>query len=106
MKGIIILCLATFTVISCNKFDGLPECIQSKIEESKDKDLRAVKKFVIGAEDMYFFNTGATEYDGAEFIYNSSCDTVCLFCGFCGIKECLTQFPEYNSEEWEIVWKK
>lgn len=104
-----ILIIVIFTIlISCTKnADDISECMEAKIESFKsDKEARAVYKISFNDEFHYWFHTGAIEYDGAEYIYDSNCKEACYYCGFCIPKECIKSYPEYRSEKWELVWKK
>ena len=83
--------------------DGkLPDCIQQRINISSKPLYLTVNMQKVNGECHYWLNTGAMAFDGAEYIVNDQCDTVCFYCGFCIPPDCS---KEYSSEDWEVIWK-
>jgi hypothetical protein len=109
MHKVLFLTLILSILISCtkNSENDISECMKEKIETFQiDKEARAVYKIKLNDEFHYWFHTGAVEYDGAEFIFDSNCKQICFYCGFCIPSDCIKKYPEYLSEKWEVVWKK
>ena len=88
---------------------GTPECIKEKIDAyAADSSLFFIRvyKTAIDNGEHFWFNTKAVQIDGAEFILNEQCDTVCGYCGECVPADCIDDYPGYGSDEWELVWEK
>ena len=107
MKHIILLLILAFFFASCckkddNSINEIPQCIKDNYQLSSNSEL-VVKQWEKDGTVFYFFNTGAVAYDGAESIFNASCENVCGYCGFCIEKDCINDFPEYNSSDWVKV---
>jgi len=104
----LIFLLAIFGFFSCtkNKLPGeeLPDCISNIIYSGEDNGtLKTIRRQWIRDEFHYWLNTDFMHFDGAEYIVNASCDTVCLLCGECFPPACM---DEYDMNEWVIVWEK
>ena len=112
MKNYLFLSVFCILVFSCGDDDtasGTPDCIQEKIDEyAANESLApiAVYKTTIGDEEHFWFNTEAVHVDGAEFILNAQCDTICGYCGECIPADCISEYPAYGDDEWEFVWEK
>lgn len=94
-----------FIFIACSKDEvktGIPDCI-GNILEKESANLLTVQRIEVDGDFHYWLNTGASIYDGPEYIVNSSCDTVCVFC-FC--KPVPSCHEAYQNEQWEIIWSK
>ena len=105
MRHIIFLLILTISAC-CDKDDStqkeIPQCIKNSYDVSSASNL-IVKQWEKNGEVYYFFNTGAVTWDGAEKIYNSKCEEVCYYCGFCEKTDCIDDFPAYNSSDWVKV---
>ncbi len=107
MKKILILSLLLAAFAACKKDDlpsGTPECIKDKVKEfSKLEGPRKVQLAIVNGEDQYWFNDGATAFDGAEYIYDAACEQTCFFCGFCIPPACTA---DYDNVEWTVIWEQ
>ena len=103
-KTSLLVFMAIAFFAACKKDDcssgGNPGCIDDIIQSQSDH-LLAIKRMDVGGEYHYWLNTGDNAWDGAEYIVNESCDTVCVFC-FCPYDPCL---DAYQSGEWEVIWE-
>lgn len=81
----------------------IPGCVQDIIDEggSQFETLKTVKSQSIDGTIHYWLNTDARHVDGPEYIVNMSCDTICSYCGFCVLPDCI---DSYNEEEWQEIW--
>lgn len=80
-----------------------PVCIQEIIINPElSTDLKRIRTQAVNDEIHYWLNTEFIESDGEEFIVNSSCDTICSFCGFCLPAACT---EDYDSE-WTTIWER
>lgn len=104
MKPILLLIILTLAAC-CDKEDPnqneIPQCIKDNYLVSSNSNL-VVKQWVNNGKVYYFFNTGASAFDGPEYIYNSKCEIVCTFCGEC-FQECWKDYPSADSEDWVKV---
>jgi hypothetical protein len=103
---ILILAIYLHIASCCHEAEYQPStCMLEKIETFKsDAAAKAVYSYVLDNEVYFWFNTDATFYDGAEYIYGNDCNQACYFCGECSPPECTQDFP-YDKSKWEIVWK-
>lgn len=102
----IILSLFLFFIASCTKAasSDLPECIVELLEdEIASAAIKTVRKQKKGGEVYYWLNTDGRHIDGMELLVNSSCQTLCVFCGECLQPECAVDQTE---EDWEVIWEK
>jgi hypothetical protein len=82
---------------------NLPVCIQNMVEDTTaSASLKTIRSQNVKGELHYWLNTDARTYDGAEYIVNEDCDTVCAIGGFRPPMECA---GNYN-DDWKIVWQK
>ncbi|HRI01335.1 MAG TPA: hypothetical protein PK006_09825 [Saprospiraceae bacterium] len=80
----------------------LPDCIQSIIIDPKASvGLKTVQAQKVNGNVHYWLNTDLTHVDGAEYIINNQCDTVCYFCGECQIPDCSKKY----TSNWVLIWK-
>ena len=104
MKYILLLLVLAMTSC-CDKEEPnqieIPQCIKDNYLVSSNSNLK-VKQWKKDGKVFYFFNTGASAFDGPEYIYNSSCEVVCTYCGEC-FQECWKDFPTSESEDWVKV---
>jgi hypothetical protein len=108
MKNLLLL-FATILLLSCNKSNtdnplntDLPQCIAELIEDtSLVPIIQTVKQQQIDDAFHYWLNTDAVHYDGAEYIVNATCDTLCYYCGECLFPVCT---DVYNNDDWQIIW--
>lgn len=91
-------------VDSCEKGNDLPHCIQETInkDSSSYAPILSVQRQKIDGDYHYWLNTDARHYDGSEAIVNTSCDTVCWFCGFCVQPACIEKY----ATTWDTIWTK
>jgi hypothetical protein len=88
---------------SCSKDSELPDCIEKLTDDPDQTELiEKVRSQTLNGEVYYWLNTGAVAYDGAEYIVNNSCDTICYFCGFCLPPDCGVS-PQ---DDWETIWER
>jgi hypothetical protein len=100
----IIFCLS---LSACGKQDDrvdgkMPDCIQKIIDISSQQPFLTVKMQKVDGECYYWLNTGASAWDGVEYIVNSHCDTICEMGGFRSPAGCLSK---YDFDKWKIVWQ-
>ena len=104
MKHIIFLFILALAAC-CDKEEFsqtvIPQCIKDNYVASSNSNL-IVKQWEKNGQVFYFFNTGASTIDAPEYIYNSNCEEVCIYCGEC-FHECWKDFPTIDSEEWVKV---
>jgi hypothetical protein len=87
--------------MSCHKDKcdtDLPACIDTDQIKSVVKTIRTQ---TVNGERHYWLNTDFNQFDGAEFIVNQNCDTVCVFCGECNPPPCTLN---YKYEAWKQIW--
>jgi hypothetical protein len=94
-----------FFIFSCKKTDTstpqLPDCIKKIIANDQGTEkLKTIRVRKMGNELQYWLNTDARFYDGAEYIVNNSCDTVCRIGGFFPVSALCA------GDDWEEIWKK
>ncbi len=102
------LLLTFFVACHCDddtETQTIPQCVEALYEpgSAQDTNLLSVQKMEINGEYHYWLNNGSMAFDGAEFVINEACDTVCFLCGFCGPPDCMS---DYENGEWEIIWEK
>ncbi len=105
MRALYLICIILF-FFSCNKSDlnNVPPCIREIVrDDSQDGKIKTVQAQAVNGEIHFWINTDARHYDGSEIIVNSTCQTVCGYCGECVQGECADL---YIYEDWEIVWEK
>jgi len=94
-----LICLLSFSCKKESKVE-VPRCILEIIEA--DERVIGVSIQEVDGELNYFVSTGATAYDGFEYIYNSNCDTLCSYGGFAPLLDCLDVYVE----DWISIWPK
>lgn len=104
-----LLLLLLFTSCACKKreeaLSNLPACLQTLVaDQQQSVGLETIRVQKIKGEKHYWLNTDARHLDGAEYIVNASCDTVCLICTECGPPECMKKYGA--EEDWKIIWRK
>ncbi len=102
------LLICVLLITSCEKnnncCDQLPDCINEMINRAGDSPpLVSVKMQKVDGECHYWLNTGASAWDGVEYIVNDKCDTICEIGGFRAPLDCS---KNYDFDKWEIVWEK
>lgn len=101
--------LIIFISCHCDKEDNIIDTKLSTCMENflSDKVLSASLKTIrvqnVNGEPHYWLNTDFTQFDGAEYIINKNCDTICSFCGECIPLACSYN---YHYEKWQIIWQK
>ncbi len=81
----------------------IPVCIQEIIDEPElSSELKTVRIQEANNELHYWLNTDFRHADGIEYIVNSSCDTICSFCGECLPPGCSREYDE----NWITIWEK
>ena len=105
MKSIsLFLLILTACHCDSNNIDlTLPNCIDSIVRNPKfSGELQTIKAQSVAGKLHYWLNTNSTQWDGAEYIVDMNCDTVCSFCGECFLPECTKVYRG----KWQIIWKK
>ena len=106
--GKITVFLFVLALMACNSSDipidtNIPICVQKILDSAESRvDLRTVRVQVLDNELHYWLNTDFTFFDGVEYIVNSSCDTICSFCGECFQAECATEYDD----SWITIWEE
>ncbi len=96
-----------FLLSACDKSEinkELPQCIEEIINKGTGpfNTIGSVQSQIIDGENHYWLNTNARYFDGPEVIVNTSCDTVCWFCGFCVQPACIEKY----ATTWDTIWTK
>ena len=105
----LLLLLLLFTSCACKKHEEalsiLPACLQTLVaDKHQPAGLQTIRFQKIKGEKQYWLNTDARHLDGAEYVVNASCDTVCLICTECLPPECMKKYGA--EEDWKIIWRK
>lgn len=111
MRLILSFALLVILATSCKKEidccagpKDLPQCIQEMIADTSiSNKLITIQRTQVGNEQHFWLNSGASAWDGPEYIVNEQCDTVCLWLCFCLPAACA---DVYDINEFEIVWQK
>lgn len=98
--AIIVVFLAACS--NSEKFSSeLPECVDEITRDTiNNSSLKSVEMMYLKGEHHYWLKTDYTFFDGIEYIVNSQCDTICLFCGECTNPLCIKQ---YEKGTWETI---
>lgn len=104
-----LLLLLLFISCACKKREeaspNLPACLKTLVaDKQQSASLQTIRLQKIKGEKHYWLNTDARHLDGAEYIVNASCDTVCLICTECIPPECMKKYGD--EEDWKIIWRK
>lgn len=111
MQKLIFLFSLTLALVSCEKDkvcscvkEDLPLCIQEMIADSTiTAGLQTIQRTTVNGEYHFWLNSGASAMDGAEYIVNSQCDTICYWLCFCPPAPCSS---DYDMGNFEVVWQK
>ena len=112
MKNILLFALfLLISIAACKKEtdccagpEDLPVCIQEMIADTSiTNHLLSIRRPTVGNEQHFWLNSGASMFDGAEFIVNEQCDTVCYWLCFCFPPACA---DDYDMNDFEVVWEK
>ena len=99
--------LSIVVLLACNNDEinqTLPDCISEIVSDSlTSENLMTIQSQIVDDEQVYWLNTNAVSFDGAEFIVSASCDTLCFYCGECIEPECLKDYP---IGDWVIIWER
>lgn len=80
-------------------------CLNGLIANHEKNGLLAIKMQKVNSEYHYYLETGASTWDGIEYIIDAKCDTICNFGGrrIDGWPPC---YKDYDFDKWEVYWKK
>ena len=77
LKSIVLVLISTCTLVSCNKINNEPACIQEEVENFEENALcntgSKVKKYKFQGEFVYVFEEGSCVSDGANRVIDASC---------------------------------
>lgn len=76
----------------------LPVCVM-EMTSDPDQAPRTIWANSIGTTNFFWLSTGVGALDGAEFVVNNNCDTICINTGWA--PTCLNVPFE---EEWTVIW--
>lgn len=87
----------------CSPIPPLPNCINEMIADTSiSNHLISIQMTSVGKEKHFWLNTGASHYDGPEYIVNEQCDTVCYWLCYCKLPACA---EAYSLNNFVVVWE-
>lgn len=103
------LVLMSFFIISCNKMEDIPDCIQERIEDFETNSIcddgSSVKEYKFQGEIVYLFENGNCGADLASRVFDSECNELGWIGGISGNTE--INGEEFSNASYrKTVWKQ